>query len=338
MSNHEIMQNCVRLMDTARNILITSHIRPDGDACGCIRALKAALTDRGKRVRPLFMSPLAAWYNALFEGETPVLGNDLTQDQLMGGFYDDVDLVIIVDTDSRVQLPGFADWLAVCGKQVLVIDHHVTGDGLGDVSLVDSTAAAAGEIVFDLLKFAGWQITPKIAESIFIALSSDTGWFKFGNTDSRIFHTAAQLIDAGARPNAIYALLYQSFSPSRIHLMTRMLEHLQLHAEGRIATQYIMRADFDETGATGADTENLIDECQRIESVQAAMLLVELADGGFRCSLRSKGPVDVRQIAQKYGGGGHTLAAGVNLEGPLEKALETVVSEAKKQLPVISEP
>ncbi|MHC4553519.1 MAG: DHH family phosphoesterase [Planctomycetota bacterium] len=331
------MKQCVELMDAAGNVLITSHIRPDGDACGCIRALTGALTARGKRVRSLFMSPLAAWYNTLFDTETAVLGNDITQEQLMGGYYDDVDLIIIVDTDSRVQLPGFADWLAVCDKKVLVIDHHITGDGLGTVSLVDTTAAAAGEIVFDLLKFANWPITPDIAESIFIALSSDTGWFKYGNTDSRIFNTAAELIDAGARPNEIYALLYQSFSPSRIHLMTRMLEHLQLHADGRIATQYIMRADFDETGATGADTENLIAECQRIKSVQAAMLLVELADGGFRCSLRSKGAVDVRKIAQKYGGGGHTLASGVNLEGPLEKALETVVNEAKKQLPVISE-
>ncbi len=337
MTSSEVYKDAITLIEQSSNVLITSHIRPDGDACGCIRAMLGALKAQGKQARPIFMSPLANWYQALFDCETPVLGNDITQQQLMEGYYKDVDLIIIVDTDSNVQLPGFADWLAVCDKKVLVIDHHISGDNLGTVSVVDTTAAAAGEIVFDLLKFAGWPITPDIAQSIYIALSSDTGWFKFGNTDSRIFHTAAELIDAGARPNEIYALLYQSFSPSRIYLMGRMLEHLELHADGRIATQYILRSDFDETGATGADTENLIDECQRIQSVQAAMLLVELADGGFRCSLRSKGAVDVRKIAQKYGGGGHTLASGVNLEGPLEKALETVVNEAKKQLPVISE-
>ena len=93
-----------------------------------------------------------------------------------------------------------------------------------------------------------------------------------------------------------------------------------------------MRKDFDETGASGPDTENLIDECQRIESVETAALFVELANGGFRCSLRSKGKVDVRKIAQKYGGGGHTLAAGVNLEGPLEKAIQNVVNEMTLQL------
>lgn len=331
MTSSDVYQKAVALIEQSNHVLITAHIRPDGDACGCVRALQETLTGLDKRVRVLFMSPLASWYQALFDTPPAILGNDITLEKLDEA-CETVDLVIIVDTDSKVQLPGFSDWLDRSGKKVLVIDHHITGDHLGDVEIVDTTAAAAGEIVFDLLKFANWPITERIAESIFIALSTDTGWFKFGNTDSRIFHTAAELIDAGAQPNRIYSLLYQSFTPARLYLMTRMLEHLQLHADGRIATQYILRSDFDETGATGADTENLIDECQRIGTVQAAALLVELSDGGFRCSLRSKGPVDVRKIAQKYGGGGHTLASGVNLEGPLEKALQTVVGEITAQL------
>jgi phosphoesterase RecJ-like protein len=106
---------------------------------------------------------------------------------------------------------------------------------------------------------------------------------------------------------------------------------LQLHADGRIATQYILRKDFDETGASGPDTENLIDECQRIETVEVAALFTELADGGFRCSLRSKGKVDVRKIAQKYGGGGHTLASGVNLKGTLETCVQNIVDEIAVQ-------
>lgn len=334
MTGSDVYQNAITLIEQSRSVLITTHIRPDGDACGCVRALQETLAGLGKSVRLLFMSPLASWYGALFEQPAPILGDE-TDDVAAGQLDDycrDIDLVIIVDTDSKVQLPHLSDWLATAGKKVLVIDHHITGDHLGDVELVDTTAAAAGEIVFDLLKLAGWPITERIAESIFIALSTDTGWFKFGNTDSRIFHTAAELIDAGAQPNKIYSLLYQSFTPARLYLMGRMLEHLQLHADGRIATQYILRRDFDETGATGADTENLIDECQRIESVQAAALFVELANGGFRCSLRSKGAVDVRKIAQKYGGGGHTLAAGVNLEGPLDNALQTIIHEITAQL------
>lgn len=331
MADNTTFQQAIELIKNANNVLLTTHVRPDGDACGCVRALAQVIEQLGKKAQPLFMSPLAAWYEAIFDGKPMILGNAIQPDQL-SQHYADVDLIVIVDTDSYVQLPGLEEWLKGCGKKILVIDHHITGDDIGQIKVLDTAAAAAGEIVFDMIKLAGWEITEHIAESIFIALSTDTGWFKFGNTDSRIFHTAAELIDAGARPNVIYRLLYQSFTPSRLYLMTRMLEHLQLHADGRIATQYILRKDFDETGASGPDTENLIDECQRIESVEAAALFTELADGGFRCSLRSKGKVDVRRIAQEYGGGGHKLASGVNLEGPLEKAIQCVVDGISAQL------
>ncbi len=324
-------QAALELIQAAGRILITTHLRPDGDACGCVRAMLDGLNAIGKQAEAVFLSPLASWYEAMFETKVPVLGNDIKKEQL-GQVFADIDLVVIVDTNSLVQLPGLDDWLKTCGKKVLVIDHHVTGDGLGTVELIDSAASAAGEIVYDFFKAAGWPITPRIAESIFIAISTDTGWFKYGNADSRIFHTAAELIGAGAKPNEIYRNLYQSFTPARLRLMTRMLEHLELHEDGKIATQYILRQDFDQTGSSGPDTENLIDECQRIQTVDVAALFVELADGRFRCSLRSKGRVDVRQIAQKFGGGGHTLASGVNLQGPLDKALADIIAEVRIQL------
>jgi phosphoesterase RecJ-like protein len=264
-----------------------------------------------------------------------VLGNDVKPEDLHAR-YGDCDLMVIVDTNSLIQLPGLEDFIktarAAGRPKILVIDHHVSGDNLGDVQLLDPEAAAAGEIVFDLFKIADWTITPRIAESIFIALSTDTGWFKYGNADSRIFHTAAELVGIGVHPNDIYQRLYQSFSPSRLALMTRMLEHLTLHADERIAIQYILRKDFDETGASGPDTENLIDECQRIGTVEVAVLLVELADGKFRCSLRSKGAVDVRAVAATYGGGGHTLAAGVTLPGPLDAAIAQLLGDISKQM------
>jgi phosphoesterase RecJ-like protein len=331
MAVSDMFQKAVELIHDANQVLLTTHIRPDGDACGCIRALADTLTAQGKIVHGLFLSPLASWYESMFDKKIPVLGNDIKPDELTKT-YAAVDLIIIVDTDSRVQLPGFSEWLAASGKQTLVIDHHITGDHLGGVEVIDPTAAAAGEIVFDLIQYARWPITLRIAEAIFIAIATDTGWFKYSNADSRIFQTAARLIDVGVEPNRIYQQMYQSFTPARLRLMTRMLEHLQLHAQGRVATQYILRKDFDETGASGPDTENLIDECQRIQSVEAAVLLIELADGGFRCSLRSKGCVDVRRIAQKYGGGGHTLAAGVNMTGSLDEVLARVVSEISVQL------
>jgi phosphoesterase RecJ-like protein len=322
------------LIHASKKVLITTHLRPDGDACGCLRAMAEGLGAAGKDVQCLLLSPLASWYEAMFERKIPVLGNDIKKEQLPEKFAD-IDLIVIVDTNSLVQLPGLEDWLKTAraaGKKILVIDHHVTNDGLGDIELIDSVASAAGEIIYDFFKAVGWAITPAVAEAIFVAISTDTGWFKYGNADSRIFHTAAELIQAGAKPNEIYRRMYQSFTPSRLKLMTRMLEHLELHNDGRVATQYILRKDFDETNSSGPDTENLIDECQRIQTVDIAVLFVELADGKFRCSLRSKGKVDVRKIAQKFGGGGHTLASGVNLQGPLDSAKASILAEIRAQL------
>ena len=339
MPNNTEYRAAAAVLDAAERILITTHMKPDGDACGCLRAVMDHLVLRGKTVYPLVLSPLASWYGELFDSPVPVLGNDITPEQL-GQAYGGCDLMVIVDTNSYIQLPGLEEFIkaarATGSPKILVIDHHITGDHLGDMELIDSQAAAAGELVFDLFKAGGWTITPRIAESIFIAVATDTGWFKYGNADSRIFHTAAELIGVGVHPNDVYRRLYQSFSPARLALMTRMLDHLALHAEGRIATQYILRRDFDETGASGPDTENLIDECQRIQTVEVAVLLVELADGKYRCSLRSKGGVDVRAIAQAYGGGGHTLAAGVTLPGPLEAAMGRLVGDIKRQMSEIN--
>jgi phosphoesterase RecJ-like protein len=327
-------QKAIQLLEESSQIAITTHIRPDGDACGCMRALIDALLAHGKKVFPLFLSPPASWYADLFDKKVPVLGNDFSSEQLMEEPWRECDLLIVVDTNSLVQLPGLEMWFQhdAPPKKVLVIDHHLTGDGLGDVQLIDAKAAAAGEIVYDLFRAAGWPITPSIAKALFVALSTDTGWFRFGNADSRIFRTAAELIEAGARPDEIYRMMYQSFTPARLRLLVRMLDHLELYEQEQIASQYLLRKDFEETGAKGPDTENLIDECQRIKTVEAAFLLVELSDGRFRCSLRSKGKVDVRVIAQKYGGGGHTLAAGVTVPGPLEEAKSKIVQEIAEQL------
>lgn len=332
MVSNEVLQKAVDLINRSNNILITSHTRPDGDACGSVRAMCDSLEALGKKANPIFMSPLPEWYNFLFDKKVPILINDISEAQIHNGHFDECDLVIIVDTNSYIQLPVFDEWLKKNEKPVLVIDHHITGDGLGDVEVIDSSAAAAGEIIYDLIKYAGWPVTQKIAEAIFVALATDSGWFKFGNADERIFLTAADLIKAGASPSAIYCRLYQNMSPARMGLMIRMLNSMELLCDDQVAFQHIMRKDFDETGAIGPDTENLIDESQRIGSVQMAAMFVELADGGFRCSLRSKGKVDVQIIAKSYGGGGHKMASGVTLPGPIEKAKKMISEPVIAQL------
>ena len=286
--------------------------------------------------QPLLLSPMPEWHNFLFAEKAPVLGQDIQLEDLMQGRFHKFDLIIIVDTNSFSQLPKFDQYLKQADKPVLIIDHHVTADGLGDVELVDSGAAATALIVYDLLKYAKWSVTGKIAEALFVAVATDTGWLQFRNTDSRVYRTCAELINAGAKPIEIHERLYQNFPHRRFKLMVEMLNTLELHCNGRYAAQHILQQHFEQTGTAYKDTENLINECQRISTVEAAALFIELKDGRIRCSLRSTGTVDVSKIAAKFGGGGHKMAAATFLPGPLQEAKQIMLAEMTEKFNSLS--
>ena len=324
-------QKAVELINESENILITTHTRPDGDACGSIAALAETLESIGKDIEILFLSPVPQWYRFLFEKNIKIIGENIKTEQLTTGEFAEPDVIIIIDTNSKSQLPGFTDYLKENDKPVLVFDHHLTSDNLGSVEIVDTTAAAAGLIILDLLKFAGWKVTKKIATALFVAVSTDTGWFQFNNTDSRALRACAELIEAGVDSTQIYHDLYQNFSQARFKLMLVMLNTLEFHFDGRYATQHLSLDDFKHTGAQFSDTENLIDECRRLNSVEAAAFFVELADGRIKCSLRSRGAIDVRKIAQKFGGGGHKMASGTHLPGPFKNAQKLIFEQIAEQ-------
>ena len=332
MVNSNDYQRALRLIDKSENVLITSHTRPDGDACGSVAAISDALEAMGKTVKSLMLSSVPQWYEFLLTGNADILGQTVREQELMEGRLGQFDLIIIVDTNSYSQLPKFEEYLKQSDTSVLIIDHHVTSDGLGEVEIIDSSAAATGLIVFDLFKFAGWTITPKIAEALFVAASTDTGWFQFSNTDSRTLRTCAELIDRGVNPTQIYADIYQNFSYARFKLMTAMLDTLELHLDNRYACVQITQSDMEQAGAEYSDTENLINECHRMGFVKVSAIFIELKDGRIRCSLRSKGAVDVSRIAAKFGGGGHKMAAGTFLPAPLENAKQLILNEFAAQM------
>jgi phosphoesterase RecJ-like protein len=331
-------QKAVELIGKSNKVLITTHTRPDGDGCGCIAAISETLTTLGKNVKILLLSELPAWYEFLFKQKPEIFSkktNPLSSVEDRKG----VDLIVIVDTDTYNQLPELDKYLKQSDKPILVIDHHITSPHSflrsksgGDVRLIDNSAAATALIVFDLLKYAGFPVTKKIAEAFFVAVSTDTGWFQFDNTDSRTLKVCAELIDAGVNPSKMYRQLYQNFSPQQFRLMVAMLNTLELHLGGRFAMQHLTQQDFKQTGAKYSDTENLIDQCRRIGGVEAAALFVEQADGHVKVALRSMGAVDVSKIAAKFGGGGHKMAAGVNLEVALEQVKKLILDEVSLQI------
>jgi len=325
-------QKAVELINQSKRILVTTHTRADGDACGSMAALNEAFTAEGKECKLLMLSAVPQWYKFLFDKRPAILGEDISLENLKADRFGAPDLVMIIDTNSHNQLPGFSDYLKENKKPVLVIDHHITSDGPGDVELIDTTAAATAVIVFDLFKSAGWQITRKIAVALFAAIATDTGWFQFPNTNSKVHQVAAELTAAGVDSAKIYQNLYQNFTPARFRLMTAMLNSLELYLDGRYAAQQLTQTDFEKSGASQADTENLIDQCRKIAGLEAAALFIGQPDGKIRCSLRSRGTVDVREIAQKFGGGGHKMAAGTHITGSMQQAKKLIYDEIKKQL------
>lgn len=317
----------LQLISQANRILVTTHNKPDGDACGSLVVMRDALLAQGKQVDALVLSTIPDWYVFIASEPLLVMHRDLQPERLYQDYLSQVDLIVLLDVNSAVQLPHFAPVLPQVEAPVLVIDHHATSDGLGTLELVDPTAAATGLLVYELLRYAHWPLTPVMAEALFVAAATDTGWFQFGNTDSRVYRDCAALIEAGARPKVLYDKLYHNFSPARFRLMVRMLNNLELHFNNQFALQVIRQADFAQSGATSEDTENLINECHRIDSIRASTLLVELKDGRIRCSLRSRDALDISIIANRYGGGGHKMAAGAFLPGPLEHARQLILDD-----------
>ncbi len=322
------------LIKKSNNILVTCHTRPDGDSCGCVTALCLTLKGMNKNVTPFLLTPFADWLMFLFEGLEPVIcGENASVDELMSGRWADTDLVIIVDTNSRIQLPGFEKWLDTIECPVVVFDHHITGDGLGDVEAINTEAASAGQVICDFFNTCGIDITPQVARSLFTSMASDTGWFRFGNrARGDVYRMAAKLIDIGVDPDDIYNRLYQQSSYARAKLTAKMLESMEMYFDGRVACQSILQSDFEQTGAKGRDTEGLIQEPQKIAAVQVTVLFIEQADGKLKCSMRSKGSVNVREIAQKFGGGGHDLAAGATFDLSLADTKKIILEEIGMKL------
>jgi len=238
---------------------------------------------------------------------------------------DAFDALLVVDTGTFSQLPGLEDKIPAYAKPRLVIDHHLTQEDWADTKLVLTEAAAAGEIVAELLQMWDVDLDPKIASALYVAIATDTGWFEFSNTRPYTHRLAAQLMECGVDTDRMYQLIYQNERKERVALQTRALQSMQLLLGDRLAVMRVRIKDFDETGANVPDTENLINLPLQIATVEVSLLFTEPKDfGPVRVSLRSKGQVDVARFAEQFGGGGHARAAGLKVD---DKSFDHAVDE-----------
>jgi len=309
----EQYRRAAQLLDNAQCVFLTSHIRPDGDAIGCIVAMRQVLRALGKQVLPVLLDPSTPRYAMLIEDEAiPMWGRDVGEDEAS-----ECDALLILDTCAYDQLEPIAEFVR-CSKAVkIALDHHRTRDVEADCYLVDDTAPAASLLVWDWCKQMDWPVDDVAAQALFVGMSTDCGWFRNANTSAELLAACGELTDRGIRPDVLHQRLYQSEPAERLRLLGEMLGTLELHADGRVAVLHISNEMFRRSGANHHDTEDLINVPQQIASVNVTALLVEEEDGRIRLSLRSKRDVDVARIAAIFGGGGHARAAGARRAMPL---------------------
>jgi len=334
----EMFATAARAVEGAERIFVTSHWRPDGDAIGCLVALREVFRGLGKEVITALPDCVPRRYELLAEKEPiPRWGSEL-----FAADVGDVDLLVIADTAAWAQVEPIAEFIKSCNARRLIVDHHVTRNIEAEVGLFDPGAGATAVILFEWFRSVGWRLDDVAAEGLFVGLATDSGWFRFGNADARLMRVAAELVGGWrVSPARLYRRLYMSDPASRVRLLAKMLGTLELHIDGKLAICCLTREMFREAGAEYWETEDLINEPQRIGTVQVAALLIEDPDGKVRISLRSKDGPDVAEIAREFDGGGHEHAAGARIAGNIEQVkrrLIEVVAAKLQALPSDGEP
>lgn len=301
--------------------LVCSHSRPDGDAVGSILATGMLLAEMGKRADLVTADRIPSIYRALPGAE------EIRTAMRVHGPYD---AVILLECDGleRTRLRGLEPFF------LINIDHHATGREFANLNWIDRHAASVGEMIYQLVKAAGATVTPEMATCLYTTVLTDTGGFCYGATRASTFALAKELTEAGADPVRIAQDIYFSTATSKLLLLGSALSNLK--REGRLAWLWVTHQDMVRTCAAEEDCEGIVNYAICVSGVEAAVFLRELPERRIRLSLRSKGRVNVSEIAARLGGGGHENASGVTLEGPISRALDEILAELRPEVELLA--
>src|SRR5947207_5890642 len=317
-------QEIGQILRDHQRFAILGHVRPDGDALGSQLALALSLQALGKHVRVWNEDGMLEKYSFLPRAEL------LTKPPAT---VEDFDVAIALDTAIQNRL-GTTVAAIGSAKIWINIDHHPINPGNGDLVIVDPSAPATGEIIFNLIKSERLPLNHDIAENLYAAISTDTGSFQYPKTSARTFEIAAELVRSGSLDvGKISEQLYENYPRRRLELLRELLRTTRFTAGDRAASFSLSLKTAAELGVLPEDNEGLIDHLRAVHGVIVAVFFEELAEGKVRVSMRSKDEaVDVCAICQKFGGGGHTLAAGARIRGSLAEVEEKVLEEIREVL------
>ncbi|MCI0404963.1 MAG: bifunctional oligoribonuclease/PAP phosphatase NrnA [candidate division Zixibacteria bacterium] len=308
-----------KVLSKAKNILVTSHQDPDGDSVGSQMALIAYLQKKKKRILALNQGKMPNKYRFL-----DPKGVIQEAAEPLPNFAPDAAFVVECPSLRRI---GCVQKLLRPETVIVNIDHHPRNEKFGRVNWLDARASAVGEMIYDFLTAARFKITPSVAESLYTAILTDTGRFRYSSTHPRTLEICARLMRQGANPQKITEEVYYRISPSDLRLVARVLEGMELFEKNRVCFLSIDNRILAETGARFEDTEGIVDYSLYLREVLVGVLFKELSPNKTKVSLRSQNGIDISPIAKSFGGGGHPNASGCALPLALAEAKRTVLQK-----------
>ena len=326
-TRREGIQRVARELQPGRRVALSTHINADGDGCGSEAGLARLLAQRGLAVHIVNPTPWPDLFDFL-------LADDVEDRSADGGdALKDIDLLIVLDISDVRRLGAIAERVRALTVPRVVIDHHIASeDRAGDVILTDTTACATGELVYDLARELGFEITPRIAKSLYSAILTDTGAFRFSNTTPRSHAIAADLLAAGVDPEEMYQRIYASAPAGRVRLLAEVLQTLGVDEHKGLAWLSMSAGALDQYHVRQEDLDGIVEHARSIAGTRMAVFFRDLGHGKVKASFRSTGGVDVNAFARRFGGGGHARASGALIPGTLDDVRERVLAEARQLL------
>jgi phosphoesterase RecJ-like protein len=318
------IEQIARELVAGRRVALSTHMNADGDGCGSETALARLLAQRGLTAHIVNPTPWPSLFDFL-------LGDDVVDRTEKGtAALAGIDLLIVLDISDVKRLGNLTDSVRRLTVPKLVIDHHVASDDpAGDIVLADSSACATGELVYDLACELDLQITPAIARSLYAAILTDTGAFRYSNTTPRAHAIAAELLSRGVDPEEMYQRVYASAPAGRVRLLAEVLSTLGVDEGCGVAWLTMGAGALEKYGVRSEDLDGVVEHARSIAGTRMAIFFRDLGYGKVKISFRSTGDVDVNRFARRFGGGGHVKASGALVSGTLEEVRERVVSEAR---------
>ena len=317
-----------QMLEPGMRVALTTHVNADGDGSGSVVALWHLLTQCDVRAAITNPTPFPRRYRFLLDGNEQA---DKSGDAVR--HLERADAVIVVDISDLGRLGHLGRVLEKTKAPLACIDHHQSQGNLPDgPRLVDPSACATGELVYDLAQASGWELSEAAARGLYVAIMTDTGGFRYSNTTPRTFQVAAHLLAHGLDVERIYQAVYANEQEGGLRLLGDVLQTLVVEPDYGLAWMTVPRGSLKQHGLEADDLEGIVEHARSIGGVRLALLFRPLANGRTKVSFRSVGDVDAARLAEGFGGGGHRKAAGASLAGELGEVQEVVLAAARASL------